>query len=178
MTIFDWLAVVIVAFSAISGALRGMTKTVISSCALLVGLGVALVFYDDFGRAFKMLGAPLPVAYGAGVVLPVIVTGVGGAWLVRVLHRRMRRTPLATLDRLGGGLLGVGRAWLVLSVIYLVLTAFPAQPTFVLGAMVTPAVKSGAQLLTRLGNADLKARFERGIRILRQRKDAFWSGKH
>ncbi|GEM_PF-1685517 len=171
MTAFDWLALVVVVFSAVSGAVRGLVKTVISSAAFLTGLVAALVFYDDLAAGLKHLGATAPLAYGLGFLLPVALAWLGGWWLVRHLHRRFRKTPLATLDRLGGSALGIGRAWLVLSVIYLVLTAFPAQPAFVLHARVTPLVKPGARLLTDLGKADLKNRFEQGIAELRRMKE-------
>ncbi|MFQ3581134.1 MAG: CvpA family protein [Chloracidobacterium sp.] len=172
MTPFDWLAVVVVAFSVISGAIKGLTKTVIASGALLVGLVMALLFYDDLGQGLQALGVASPVASGVGVLAPVVLSGLGGSLLVRQLHKRFRKTPLATLDRVGGGALGVGRAWLILSVIYLVLTAFPAQPAFVLNAQVTPLIKPGSRLLTDLGKADLKARFEQGIAELRRMKAA------
>lgn len=171
MTLFDWLAVAVLAFSVIGGALKGLVKTVVSISALAAGLVAALVFYDDLGRALRAFGLHAALADGAGFLLPIVAAGVGGALLVRRLRKALRKTPLATLDRLGGAALGVGRAWLILSVVYLVLTAFPARPAFVLHARVTPLVKPGARLLTGLGRADLKRRFEEGVAALRRMKE-------
>ncbi|OYT73164.1 MAG: hypothetical protein CFK52_02540 [Chloracidobacterium sp. CP2_5A] len=171
VTTFDWLAVAVLAFSAVSGALKGLAKTVVSLGALLGGLIIALVFYDDIGRGLAALGMASPVAYGLGFLLPIVAAGLGGAALARRLRKAFRKTPLATLDRAGGAALGVGRAWLVVSAAYLVLTAFPAQPAFVLHARVTPLAKPGARLLTELGRADLKGRFEQGVAALRRLKE-------
>ncbi|MGQ9897642.1 MAG: CvpA family protein [Acidobacteriota bacterium] len=173
MTAFDWLAIVVVAFSFIRGFLRGMTRTVISSLAFFTGLAIALVLYADLAIVIKHLGVATPLAYAVGFLVPIGLAWLGGWWLARYLCRRFRKTPLATLDRLGGGALGIGRAWLILSVIYLylVLTAFPVQPDFVLQARVTPVIKPGARLLTDLGKADLKNCFEQGVAKLRHLKE-------
>ncbi len=171
MTIFDWLAAAVVAFSAIGGAVKGLAKMLVSLGALLCGLVIALIFYDDLGRGLAALGTPSPVAYGLGFLLPIGAAGIGGAALTRRLRQAFRKTPLATLDRAGGAALGVGRAWLILSAAYLILTAFPAQPAFVLDARATPLIKPGARLLTELGRADLKRRFERGVAALRRMKE-------
>ncbi|MCS7080327.1 MAG: CvpA family protein [Chloracidobacterium sp.] len=170
MTAFDWLAGVVLVFSIVSGALRGMIKTVVSVGALLGGLVVALVFYDDIGRGFAALGLASPIAYGLGFLAPILAAGVGGAFLTRRLRKAMRKMSLAKLDRLGGMALGVGRAWLILSAVYLVLTAFPAQPAFVLNARIAPLIKPGARLLTEWGRADLRSRFEQGLATLRRMK--------
>ncbi len=171
MTVFDWLALGVVSVSVVGGALRGLLRTVISLSALLCGLVGALVFYDDIARGLAAFGMPSPVTSGLGFLLPIGAAGIGGAMLIRRLRKAFRKSPLGTLDRAGGAALGVGRAWLILSAAYLILTAFPAQPTFVLNARATPLVKPGARLLTKLGQADLKSRFEQGVATLRRLKE-------
>jgi len=67
-----------------------------------------------------------------------------------------------------GGALGLIRGWLICSVIYLALTAFPVKPEAVERAYFAPALLEGTRVITYLTSRELRERFFNGNEIVRQ----------
>ena len=63
------------------------------------------------------------------------------------------------------------RGWLVCSVIYLALTAFPFKPEAVERAMFGPVLLEGTRAVAYLTSSELRERFWTGYETIRQLRD-------
>lgn len=170
MTAFDILIFIIAGFSAFSGALKGLTHSVFSFGAVIVGLAAAFVFYDDVAAFLRWFGASTNVALVVGFLIPIVICVVAGGAISHKLRKTLKKTGLTGLDRLGGAGLGLVRAWLIGSAIFLAVTAFPIKIEAVEKAVTMPVLSIGAQMLVSVASQDLSGKFQKGIAELRQLK--------
>ncbi len=98
-----------------------------------------------------------------------VTTILVGMALGRAFRRFLEKTHLSWVDHLAGGAFGVVRGWLICSVIYVGLTAFPVQPEVVSQAKMAPYLLRGAELLTYATSSDLRGQFLDGFHQLQAR---------
>lgn len=171
MTGFDILIFLIAGFSAFSGAMKGLIRSVFSFGAVVVGIVAALVFHDEAAAFISWLGASENVALVVGFLIPIGVCVLAGSFLSNKLRKTLKKTGLTSVDRLGGAGLGLVRAWLIGSAIFLAVTAFPIRITAVEQAVTMPFLSLGAQMLVSVASQDLSGKFQKGIAELRQLKE-------
>ncbi len=105
MSFFDWIAVLLVLVFAVRGFNRGLLVGALSLVGVIAGA------YLGSRAALSLLEGGTLVTYGPLVVLfGVLLFALFGEAVARAVGVRLQsvimRTPLETLDRLGGGLLG------------------------------------------------------------------------
>ena len=130
MTVFDYAVLAILAFSILISVIRGLTREVLALAAWAVGFIVASLFAADIAA---LLGPQVPdervrllVAF-AGMFVAVLLAM---SLLAMLVSRLVKGAGLGLEDRLLGGVFGLARGMLIVTVLVLAagLTALPRQP--------------------------------------------------
>lgn len=98
----------------------------------------------------------------------VLLVLVAGSLLSLWLRRGLKRRRLGWVDHTLGAVFGFLRGWLICSVIYLALTAFPGKPEAVERAMFGPALLEGTRVVAYLASRELRERFLNGYETIKQ----------
>lgn len=170
MTFFDVLVLISLAYSTASGAMTGLVRSLSTTVGVVVGLMLALVFYREAAQFFRMIGFSEVTALCLGMISPMVLALAASAVLSYSLREVLKKLGLTVLDRVGGGALGLARAVLFWSLIYLAFTAFPIRLQFIEGAQTGPILKAGAQVLAFISSQDVEKRFDQGVAELRKLK--------
>ena len=161
MTLLDYAALVVLAASLVFGGARGILKGVISIISALIGLVAAEYLHHDAGRQLSFLttGREADLLGFTAIFLAVVLTG---AFISYRLRRRLYRARLGWLDHLFGAGFGLVRGWMICSVAYMALTAFPVKIEAVEQAKFAPALLEGARVIAYLTSSEMRERFQRG----------------
>ena len=162
LNVLDWIVVVIVASSVISSILKGFAREAISLAAVILGLLLASWFYPQAGSLVSAYVKTQEIASLVGFALIFIGILLAGAVISFVVTKFLRVVDLQWFDRLLGAAFGFARGWLVGSVIFLGLTAFPVQIETVQRAMFGPYLLLSARVLVVMTPASLKEQFLEG----------------
>lgn len=128
---------------------------------MIVGLLVAARGYEAVGAVIFgiRIVRSKELANASGFLLIVIAALVGGYFAGRLLAISVRRMGLGWFDRILGGALGLLSGLATCSVLYLALTAFPAQNDSVRRASTAPVLAWGARMLGIFTSDDVRTRF-------------------
>jgi membrane protein required for colicin V production len=154
VTLFDFIAVLILAVSAIIGFVRGATREVMTVLAFILAVLISIYALRFTGPLFR---DSIETGWLANA-LAIIVVFIAAFILIRVigyaLTRRIHTThALGTLDRLVGVGFGVVRALVLLGVFYLVFNAAtPPErvPAWIKDATLYPLASFSAKALMAL----------------------------
>lgn len=166
MTVLDYFVTIVVIASVILGASRGLIKGVFSVASAAVGLVLAAQIYPLAAHLFAPFTTSARAANLLGFVSVFLLVLVGGSLLARWLRGGIKRARLDWLDHLLGAVFGLLRGWLVCSVIYLALTAFPVKLEAVERATFAPALLEGTRVITYLTSRDVRQRFFDGYETI------------
>jgi membrane protein required for colicin V production len=167
MTALDYFVLFIVVASVASGATKGIIRVVTSVAFTLAGLVLAAYSYQYAARVMRIfVAARLADLFGFVVVFLLVL--LAGSLLTWWLRRGLRRGRLGWVDHLLGGVFGFLRGWLICSVIYLALTAFPGRPEAVERATFGPSLLEGTRVVTYLTSRELRERFLNGYETVKQ----------
>ena len=169
MTLLDYFVLVVVGVSVVFGFLRGIIRSVISMVAALAGLIGAAYLYP-YGAPVIGWFVSHPTAEFISFLFIFLLFLVGGALLSRVLLSAVRHARLRWVDRLLGAAFGLLKAWLICSVVYLALTAFPIRIDAVERAAFSPVLLAGSRLLAGITSRSMKAHFWDGYGSVTQQR--------
>jgi membrane protein required for colicin V production len=174
MNTFDVIVVVILAYSLLRGLFRGLLKEAASVAGVLGGFFLAYGFYATAaGYLTGLVSNPAYrniLAFLAIFCLVVIAVNVV-AVIVKYL---MRIVFLGWLDRLGGFVFGAAKGVLIVSVIFLALTAFlPKGTPLIRDSATAPFVAVVAENLAALISSDIKSEFTSKLDALKKGWDLF-----
>ncbi len=168
MTILDVIVLIIAALSAAAGWRRGLLRAVLAITAALVGLLLAANFYGPVGTCLTVLTTTQRAADLLGFGLIFALTLAAGAYGGFRLRKALEKARLSWVDRTLGLGLGLVRAWLVSSALYLGLTAFPVRLEAVERSSLAPVLVEGTRVLAYLGSPELRRRFVEGYDTLQR----------
>ncbi len=177
MTGLDYFVLAIAFFSVLSGAMKGIVRSLFSFGGLILGLLVALLFNQEIGSIFTSIGVSRTWASLLGFLLPLVLSVLGGSYAAHHLRKALKKTGLTPVDTAAGACLGLVRAWMFGSGVYLALTAFPVKLETVEQAKTGPALALGAKVLVQVASRDLSSEFEKGLAELRRIKAERLGGK-
>jgi membrane protein required for colicin V production len=121
----NWLDIVIIVVAALFGLIglwRGAIRTAFGIAGLVLGIILAGRYYGPFAAVLSPGGASWAgiAAYAIILIATMIVAGVIGWIVARLVHI----TLLGWLDRLVGGILGVGIGLLLVAAILAIVSKY------------------------------------------------------
>jgi membrane protein required for colicin V production len=168
MTVLDYFVLVVIVASTALGATRGIIKGLISILSAVAGIVVAAYLYRPMAFVFRGLVSGERSADLLSFVTVFLAVVVAGAFFSRWLRGKIRRARMDLLDRALGAGFGFVRGWIVCSVLYLALTAFPARLEAVERAAFAPLLLEGTRVIAYLTSAELRAKFFDGYAKVRE----------
>ena len=142
MTTFDWIALCIVALSALFAYFRGVIRELVALAAWIGGLVFAVAFTPTLAEALPdVMGEPA-VRYVIAFALIVIAALVLGALIAWPLSGIVHAVGLGFVDRFVGSLFGLARGVvLMLAFVFVAgLTPLPRTAWWQHAALVPPLV--------------------------------------
>ncbi len=159
VTILDIAAVLIVVMSVATAALKGFAAELISLASVVAGLVLAFAFYDRLAAVLADLGTGESLALLGGFLLIFAAVLALGILLTKLARKTLKLLYLRLADRLLGGLFGVVRGWLVVSVIFLAMTAFPVTGNLVADSISGEFFLTSAGIVVRFAPEEFQERF-------------------
>jgi membrane protein required for colicin V production len=167
MTVLDYFVLLVVLASVASGATKGIIRVIVSVAFTVAGLVLAGYSYEYAAGVLRIF-VPARLADLLGFVTVFVLVLVGGSLLGRWFRGRLKRNRLGWIDHLLGAVFGFVRGWLICSIIYLALTAFPSQPEAVERSTFGPALLEGTRVVAYLTSHELRERFSSGYETIKQ----------
>jgi membrane protein required for colicin V production len=167
MTVLDYFVLIVVIVSVVVSASRGIIKGILSVTSAIAGLIIAAQLYPLAARLFAPFTSSARAANLLGFISLFLLVLIAGSWLARRLRGGIKRARLDWLDTGLGAAFGLLRGWLVCSVIYLALTAFPVKLEAVERATFAPVLLEGTRVIAYLTSPDMRERFFEGYATIK-----------
>jgi membrane protein required for colicin V production len=160
MNPFDILIIVILGYSLIRGLFRGLVKEISSVIGVFGGFYAAYTYYKIL--ADLLSGLIQDISYlnilsfmiiFCGVLIVVSVLGVIIKYLLNIAF-------LGWVDRIGGVIFGFAKGILIVSVIFISLTAFlPKGSPFIKNSVLAPHVSWVSEKMAKVISQEMKQDF-------------------
>lgn len=174
MNAFDIVVAVILAYSLIRGLFRGLVKELASIIGVLGGFFAAYSFYGvAAGYLSGLVSNPAYRNILAFLVIFCVVMILVNV-LAIIIKYVLKIVFLGWLDRLGGVTFGAVKGVLIVSVIFLALTAFlPKGTPLIRDSMSAPYVSMVSEKLAALVSSDIKSDFSAKLDALKKAWNIF-----
>lgn len=160
MNPFDILIIVILGYSLVRGLFRGLVKEVSSIIGVFGGFYAAYTYYKILAKLLS--GLISDVSYlnilsfliiFCGVLIVVSVLGVIIKYLLNIAF-------LGWVDRIGGLIFGITKGILIVSVLFISLTAFlPEGSAFIKNSVLAPHVSWVSEKMANVVSQEMKIDF-------------------
>ncbi|MBI5182861.1 MAG: CvpA family protein [Nitrospinae bacterium] len=130
MNLIDIGIIVLLCISMVYSLVRGFIKEVFSFGAIIIGFLMANQFYQDLSYYLSRLIRNSIVKDIVGFAIIFIVTAILISLIGRFMRRLLRKEKtLSIIDRLAGGMIGLLKGVLILSLILIPINIFPFLKT-------------------------------------------------
>jgi membrane protein required for colicin V production len=167
MNAADWVILGVIAVSAAVAASQGFFQQAFGIAGLIVGYLLAAWQYHRMADWFAPhLKSPWLGDIAGFVVIfmaVVIVAGIAG----RIVRWAMKEAGLSLFDRILGGLLGVVKGSLFVSILLMGMTAFTPSSPWLEGSQLAPYFLVVGRAAIWLAPTQLRARFYEGLELVR-----------
>jgi len=169
LTPLDYLVIGVTALSLVFGLVKGFVRSILGVAVAIAGLLAAANLYTAITPFVRPYVETDLVAKLTAFLLIFLVIVFAGIAVGRAFRKALEKTHLSWIDHLMGGAFGLLRGWLVCSVIYIALTAFPEHLNMVQRATLAPYLLKGAQMVIYLTSPEVRERFLREYHVLQER---------
>ncbi len=163
----DVLVAVIILYSIVQGIVRGVTRQIISIGTLVVGLLLAAWYYPRLAPVFVTYFRKWELAAFLAFILIFVAVKLVGAAIGYLLGKALSAAELKWFDRILGGFFGLATGFLLSSVLFVALLAFPFELKWVKTAATGPFLVRGARFIAAITPPEIKVRFEDGMNRVR-----------
>ena len=169
MNPFDILIIVILGYSLVRGLFRGLVKELSSIIGVLGGFYAAYTYYKvlagllaGFINDTSYLNILSFLAIFCGVLIVIGVLGVIIKYLLNIAF-------LGWVDRIGGVVFGVLKGVLIVSILFITLTAFlPKGTAFIKNSELAPHVSWVSEKMAKVISKEMKQEFKAKLGELRK----------
>lgn len=169
MNPFDILILVILGYSLVRGLFRGLVKEISSIIGVFGGFYAAYTYYPALAKLISRLIHNVSylnivsfLIIFCGVLIAISVLGVIIKYLLNIAF-------LGWVDRIGGVIFGVAKGVLVVSVIFISLTAFlPQGSAFIKNSVLAPHVSWVSEKMAKVVSKEMKQDFTRKLGELKK----------
>ena len=169
MNPFDILILVILGYSLVRGLFRGLVKEISSIIGVFGGFYAAYTYYHALAKLISRLIHNVSylnivsfLIIFCGVLIAISVLGVIIKYLLNIAF-------LGWVDRIGGVIFGVAKGVLVVSVIFISLTAFlPQGSAFIKNSVLAPHVSRVSEKMAKVVSKEMKQDFTRKLGELKK----------
>ena len=128
MNWLDLLIVGILAWTTFRAFSAGLIREVVGLLGLVAGIALAGAFYDDLSTNLEFVVAD-PVTRSLAAFAAIFIgTAIAGNVIGAVLRTAAALLFLGPLDRIGGAVFGLAKGLLLVQVLLIAVSVFPAQP--------------------------------------------------
>ena len=169
MNPFDMVIIVILGFCLVRGIFRGLVKEMSSIIGVLAGFYAAYTYYIEFSRLLSpiisntaWLNILSVLIIFCVIFLIISILGVAIKYLLNIAF-------MGWFDRVCGAVFGVLKAILIVSVLFMVFTAFlPNRHPLVRESLLAPYVALVSEKMARVVSKEMKQEFSTKIGELRK----------
>jgi len=169
MNPFDILIIIILGYSLVRGLFRGLVKEVSSLIGVLGGFYAAYTYYQvladllaGFIHNVSYLNILSFLIIFCGVLIVIGVLGVILKYLLNIAF-------LGWVDRIGGFVFGVLKGILIVSILFITLTAFlPKGTAFIKNSELAPHVSWVSEKLAKVISKEMKLDFKAKLEELKK----------
>jgi membrane protein required for colicin V production len=160
MNPFDIIIIVILGYSLVRGLFRGLVKEISSIIGVFGGFYAGYTYYKTLGKLLSSIvheAAYLNILsfliIFCGVLIVVSVLGVIIKYLLNIAF-------LGWVDRIGGVVFGLAKGVLIVSVLFISLTAFlPKGSVFIKKSVLAPHVSWVSEKMANVVSQEMKQDF-------------------
>lgn len=174
MNLLDFLLVIIVGYSVVTGFLAGFARVGIGFAATLIGILCGLWFYRMPGAFLEEYLRSATASNLLGFFLVFSIVVIAGGVLAKLLSSAFKWVGLSWLDRVLGAGAGFVRGVVLAVAIVTVITAFAPNPPprFIVNSKVMPYATEAGNVLAALAPRELKSSYRQSLAHLRH----IWQG--
>ena len=160
MNPFDIIIIVILGYGLVRGLFRGLVKEVSSIIGVLGGFYAAFTYYPKLSKLLS--GLISDTAYlnilSFLIIFCVVLIVVGV--LSIIIKYLMNISFLGWVDRIGGLIFGAIKSILIVSILFIILTAFlPKGSAFIKNSTLAPYVSRVSEKLAKVVSKEMKQDF-------------------
>ena len=169
MNPFDILITTILIYGLIRGIFRGLVREISSIVGVLGGFYAAYTYYPQMTALIApWISNPAYLNILSYLIIfsaVVIIVGI----LAVIIKYLLNIAYLGWVDRVLGALFGLLKGGLVISVLFIVLTAFlPKGAPFIRNSTLSPHVAVVAEVMAKVLSKDMKDNFTKKIKDFKQ----------
>jgi membrane protein required for colicin V production len=172
MNWLDYVLLSIIIVTAIVGIFKGFVRQVIGLVAVVAGLVLAVLYYQQTAGMFMRFVKNQLVSNFLGFLLIFVVVLIAGAILGHLFTKAMVG-PLAFANRIFGAVFGIVKAVLICGILVFALVSFEVAKPALETSVLAPACLGITRAVVNLVPKDLRARFNESYKRIRES-----GGKH
>jgi membrane protein required for colicin V production len=168
MVWIDWVIVIVMAVSMISGLAQGFFRSACGLAGLLIGLEVASWNYGRVSALLLPIFRVKAISDAVGFILIAVLVLAIFAIIGALLAKAFKLIGLGCLDGLAGAVFGFFQGILLVTLGILVIVAFFPESNWLTQARLPQMFFGVAHLSTHTGPEELSRRVRDGLKILEQ----------
>jgi membrane protein required for colicin V production len=160
MNVLDIVALLILILSILTALVKGLIIELLALASVVGGFVLAVFFYPELSSLLATLEFAVPLVYNfLAFLLIFVITIIVGSILSSCINQVLKKLRIKWIDRLLGGIFGFLRGYLINSVIFLALIAFPVNKGLLLESKLAEFFLAGVRILVIFVPEDLHLKF-------------------
>jgi membrane protein required for colicin V production len=169
MNPLDWLLALLVLYSTVRAAMRGLVRELFALGGLMAGFILACWYYQPVSEYLRGLVNSPPLAEFCAFLLILSAVMVIAALAGALIHRTASAVGLSAVDRLGGAVFGAARGVVLGAAMLLAVTAFLPTAPWIQGSKFSPYLLRAAHAVSFVMPRHLKRQLVEGLDRIKHR---------